>query len=166
MFSWKTKRASKLCLVCFYQSYAYQYASQWKISFQIGIYSLSQTKTNANRYRWLSMIQNLITLKTLNSLQVSPVRRLVNWCRVTHICVSKLTIICSDDGLSPDRHWAIILTNDGILLIGPVGANFREIIIKIHTFSFKTKHLKMTSVKWRPFFFRRQCIEVNISSFS
>ena len=37
--------------------------------------------------------------------------------RVTHIGVSKLTIIGSDNGLSPDRRQAIIWTNAGILLI-------------------------------------------------
>ena len=73
------------------------------------------------------------------------------WGRVTHICVSKLTIIGSDDGLSPDRHQAIMLTNAGILLIGPLGTNFSEIFIKIHAFSFKKMHLKMSSGKWRPF---------------
>ena len=37
---------------------------------------------------------------------------LTHWGRVTHICVSKLTIIGSDNGLSPDRRQAIIWTND------------------------------------------------------
>ena len=74
-----------------------------------------------------------------------------HWGRVTHICVSKLTIIGSDDGLSPDRHQAIILTNAEILLIGPLGTNFSEILIEIHAFSFKKMHLKMSSGKWRPF---------------
>ena len=46
---------------------------------------------------------------------------LTHWGRVTHICVSKLTIIGSDNGLSPDRRQAIIWTNAGLLLIGPVG---------------------------------------------
>ena len=32
---------------------------------------------------------------------------------------------------------AIIWTNDGILLIGPMGTNFSEILIEIYTFSFK-----------------------------
>ena len=36
-----------------------------------------------------------------------------------HICVSKLTIIGSDNGLSPSRRQAIIWTNAWILLIGP-----------------------------------------------
>ena len=35
-------------------------------------------------------------------------RWLTHWGRVTHICVSNLTIIGSDNGLSPDRRQAII----------------------------------------------------------
>ena len=48
-----------------------------------------------------------------------------------HIYVSKLTIIGSDNGLSPDRRRAIIWTNAGILLIGPLGTNFSEFLIEI-----------------------------------
>ena len=44
--------------------------------------------------------------------------RLTHWGRVTHICVNKLTVIGSDNGLLPDRRQAIIWTNAGILLIG------------------------------------------------
>ena len=50
---------------------------------------------------------------------------------MTHICVSKLTIIGSDNGLSPGRRQAIIWTNAGILLIWPLGTNFSEISIEI-----------------------------------
>ena len=64
-----------------------------------------------------------------------------------HICVSKLTIIGSENGLSPGRHQAIIGTNVGILLIGPLGTNFNEISIEIHEFSFKKIHFKMSSGK-------------------
>ena len=42
---------------------------------------------------------------------------LTHWSRVTHICVSDLTSIGSDNGLSPGRRQAIIRTNAGILLI-------------------------------------------------
>ena len=59
-----------------------------------------------------------------------------HWGRVTHICVGKLDIISSDNGLSPDRRQAIILTNSEILLIGILGTNFSEILIEIHIFSF------------------------------
>ena len=71
---------------------------------------------------------------------------------MTHICVSKLSIIGSDNGLAPDRRQAIIWTNAGILLIGTLGTNFNEILIEIQTFSFKNIHLKMSSGKWRPFY--------------
>ena len=78
---------------------------------------------------------------------------LTHWGRVTHICVSKLTIIGSDNGLSPGRCQAIIWTNAGVLLIGPWGTNFNETSIEFHTFSFKKIHLKLSSGKWRSFCF-------------
>ena len=78
---------------------------------------------------------------------------------MTHICVGKLTIIGSDNGLSPDRRQAIIWTNAGILSIGPLGTKFSEILIAIHVFSFKEIHLKMSSGKWRP-----SCLGLNVLS--
>ena len=76
---------------------------------------------------------------------------LTHWGQVTHICVDNLTIIGSDNGLSPGRRQAIICTNAGILLIGPLGTNFSEILIQIQTFSLRKMHLKMSSAKWRQF---------------
>ena len=73
---------------------------------------------------------------------------LTHWSRVTHLCVSDLTTIGSDNDLSPGRRQAIIWTNARILLIGPVGTIFSEILIEIHTFSFKKMYLKMSSAKW------------------
>ena len=67
-----------------------------------------------------------------------------------HICISKLTIISSEKGLSSGWHQAIIWTNAKILLTGPWGTNFSEISIAIHTFSFKKMHLKISSGKWWP----------------
>ena len=55
---------------------------------------------------------------------------LTHWGRVTHICVGKLSIIGSDNGLSPGRRQAIIWNNAGILLIGPLGTNVSEILIR------------------------------------
>ena len=82
---------------------------------------------------------------------------LTHWARVTHICVSKQIIIGSDNGMSPGRRQAIILTNDGILLIGTLGTNLSEILIEIRIFSFKKKSLKVSSGKWRPF-----CLGLNV----
>ena len=70
---------------------------------------------------------------------------LTHWGRVTHICVGKLTIIGSDNDLSPGRRQAIIWTNAGILFIEPLGTNVSEIFIGIKIFSFKKMHLKMSS---------------------
>ena len=72
---------------------------------------------------------------------------LTHWGRVMHICVGNLTIIGSDNGLSPGRRQAIIWTNAGILLIGPLATNFSEILIGIQTFSIKKMHSKMSSGK-------------------
>ena len=76
---------------------------------------------------------------------------LTHWGWVTHICVGKQTIIGSDNGLSPGWRQAIIWTNAGILLIGPLGTNFSEISIKIQIFSFTKMCLKVSSAKWCPF---------------
>ena len=77
--------------------------------------------------------------------------QLTHWGWVTHICVSNLTIIVSDNGLSPGRRQAIIWTNAGILVIRPSGTNFSEMLIEIDVFSFKKMHLKVSSAKRRPF---------------
>ena len=49
----------------------------------------------------------------------------------------QLTNTGSDNGLSPGRHQAIIWTNAGILLIGPLGTYFNVIWIEISIFSFR-----------------------------
>ena len=92
-----------------------------------------------------------------NSCFAKPSLKLTDWGRVTHICVGKLTIIGSDNGLSPGRHQPIIWTNAGILFIGPLGTDFRENFIGIQIFSLKKMHLKMSSAKWRPF-----CLGLNV----
>ena len=84
---------------------------------------------------------------------------LTHWGRVTDICVCNLTITGSDNGLSPGRRQAIIWTNAGILLIGPLGINFSEILIEIQTFSYMKMHLKMSFAKRRPF-----CLGLNVLS--
>ena len=77
---------------------------------------------------------------------------------MTHICVNEPTIIGSDNGLLPGCCQAIIWTNAEILLIGPLGTNFSEILIEIYTFSFKKMHMKMLSGKWWP-----SCHGLNVS---
>ena len=80
-----------------------------------------------------------------------------HWGRVTQICVSKQLIIGSDNGLSPGRRQAVIWTNAGTFLIGPLGTNFSEILIEVHTFSFTKMHLETSTAKRRPF-----CLGLNV----
>ena len=76
---------------------------------------------------------------------------------MTHICVSKLTIIGSDNGLLPVRHQAIIWTNAVSLSTGPLGTNFSQIVLEIKTFAFTKMCLKMSSGKCRTF-----CLGLNV----
>ena len=78
---------------------------------------------------------------------------LTHWGRVTNICVSKLTSIGSDNGLSPGPCQAIIWTNAGIVLFGHLGTNFDEIVTKIIHFYLIKCILEMPSREWRPFRF-------------
>ena len=82
---------------------------------------------------------------------------LTHWGRVKHICVCKLTIIGSDNGLAPGRRQAITWANVGIFWIGPLGTNFSDMLIEIHIFLFKKIHLEMSFGKWRPF-----CLDLNV----
>ena len=74
---------------------------------------------------------------------------ITHWGREMHICVGRITVSGSDNGLSPGRYQAIFWTNAGILVIRPLGTNLGEIVIEIGTFLFKKMHLKMSSGKWR-----------------
>ena len=111
---------------------AWKYLIKWRMSQdQSGKFSFKMSRLN---------------LSPLQCHQFcSGIHMLTHWGRVMHICVSKLTIIGSDNVLSPDRHQAIIWNNAGILLIGPLGTNFNEILVNIHIISFKKIHLKMSS---------------------
>ena len=82
-------------------------------------------------------------LHSVIGLWFSTSRRICEW------RISTLTTTGSDDGLSPARRQAIIWTDAWILLILPLGTNFSDILIEIHTFSFKKMHLKMSSGKRR-----------------
>ena len=81
------------------------------------------------------------------------------------ICVSNLTIIGSDNGLSPGRRQAITWTNAGLLLITPWGTNFSEILIGILTSSFKKMRLKVSSANRQPFYLGLNVLTLQVLSF-
>ena len=64
-----------------------------------------------------------------------PCTYLYHWGQLTHLCVSKQTIISSNNGFLPGWRQAIIWTNTGMLLLEPVGTEFSGNLIGIHTFS-------------------------------
>ena len=94
---------------------------------------------------------NWLTYRCLSYPTFCTADTLTHWGRVTHICVSELTVIGSDNGLSPCRRQAIIWTNAEILLIWTLGTNFSEILGEINSFSLSKMHFKMSSAKWRLF---------------
>ena len=71
---------------------------------------------------------------------------LTHWGRETHICVAKLTIIGSENGLSPGRRQSIVWTNAGILLIRTLGTNLSEILEN----AFENVTCEMVSIWFRP----------------
>ena len=109
--------------------------------------------------RWVQFVDTVICVtNTMDYTEpITSKVALTHWRRATHICDGKLITIGSDNGLSPGRRQAIIRTIAGILLIGPLGTNFSEILVGIQAFSFKIMHLKMSSAKWR-----RSCLGLNV----
>ena len=138
---------------------AWNYSALIRVYFMVKILCPTQCLAGVEEEFHFSLRFGKFHLNPLNFMQwnIQWCSNLTHWGRVTHICVGKLNIIGSDNGLSPERRQAIIWTNTGILLIGPLGTNFSEIFIEIHTFSLKKIRLKMSSSKWRPF-----CLGLNV----
>ena len=87
-------------------------------------------------------------------LQIGDINLLTHWGRVMHICMSKLNIIGSDNGLSPARYQAIIWTNDVLLSPRPYGMKF---YLKFKGFHSRKYIWKCRLRKWRPF-----CLGLNV----
>ena len=74
------------------------------------------TQTNAKKLKYLQMAVVWFRFQCVkNSLRPSDAYYI--------ICVTKITIIGSDNGLSPERRHSIIRTNAKILLIWPMHGN-------------------------------------------
>ena len=91
---------------------------------------------------------------TTLSVEPLPYGRHKEWCMY---CNDKLFVNCACNSF-----W----THAGILLIGPLGTNFSEILIEIHILSFKKMHLKMSAGKWRPFCLGLYVLNTQITSFN
>ena len=141
---------------------AYRWGSSLVCTWHTALHCLNVTCDLSGLWTWLQKSQgienrtcDILCFKGKNRTGIPftnmVITHLTHWGRVTHICVSKLAIIGSDNGLSPGRRPAIIWTNAGILSIRTLGTNFSQILGKIHSFSFKEMHFKMSSAKGRLF---------------
>ena len=117
--------------------------------------SLLSCRNTQTIHHWTFNFKVCGNIKEMFSKQTHQFHYLTHWGRVTHICVSKLTSVGSDNGLLPGRHQAIIWTNAGTLLIGLLGSNFSENpYIFIQENAFENGIWKMTSILTRP-----QCVK-------
>ena len=87
---------------------------------------------------------------------------LTHWGRMTHICVSQLITIVSDNGLSPDRRQAIIRKKWWNIVIWTRGKKFqwnlnRNFYIFIQENAFENVVWKMATILSRP-----QCVKNKI----
>ena len=146
-----SRQKAKRCSVCSRVSTGYREGSVVTSHECRGVSNYLQPDRLFNRLFRIRKYQHFPLLAPREGSLLAKRSILTHWGRVTHICVSKLTIIGSDNGLSPERRQAIIWTNAGILLIGTLGTNFSEILIEIIIFSVNKMHLKMSSGNWRPF---------------
>ena len=90
---------------------------------------IQDNNINSIYLQWEIITTTFIDLRTCIDVYTQQrwlIHGLTHWGRVTHICVRKLATIGSDNGLSPGRRQAIIYTNAGILLTGPLRTNFNE----------------------------------------
>ena len=116
---------------------------EWRHCNDIFIYLFSE-QALMNGWTTVWQVSLPYSLKLIRIL-----RMLTHWGRVTHICVSKLTII----GSAPSHylnHWRYIVNKT-------LRKNFGEISIKIHIFSPMKTHLKVSSAKHWPF-----CLGLNV----
>ena len=116
-----------MCLTQIQQKY-YVYIY---IYMYICIYNIGSVLTDGSLCKVFAILKTWNPIAWLNIVvkfhaNMFPWVQLTHWGRVSHICVGKLTIIGSANGLSPGRRQAIIWTNAGILLIGPLRTNLES----------------------------------------
>ena len=147
---WLSKQSIRRCFETPSRSLRRHFNMQYR-------WSLNRTEHNKWFYCALCFCGCIMLCFSCWVSRIDLLTYVTHWGRVTHICVGNLTNIASDNGLSPERRQAIIWTNAGMMLIGPLGTNFSEILIEIQTFSLKKMRLKVSSAKWRPF-----CLGLNV----
>ena len=97
-------------------------------------------------YSGFSLFWRYGTSEELSACCALSCSLLTHWCWMTHICISKIIIIGSDNGLSPSHYlnqcWNIVNWNIGNKLQWNCNRNQYIFIPEMH--------LKMSFVKWLP----------------
>ena len=83
-----------------------------------------------------------------------------------HICVSKLTIIGSDNGLSPGRRQAIIWTNAEMLLIQTLERNFCETLSEIQYIFIQENTSENVICEMAAILSQPQCVKTWMSNYN
>ena len=83
-----------------------------------------------------------------------------------HICVSKLTIIGSDNGLWPGRRQAIIWTNAEILLIRTLERNFCETLSEIQYIFIQENTFENVICEMATILSQPQCVKTWMSNYN
>ena len=84
---------------------------------------------------------------------------LTHWGRVTHICIGKLTILGSDNGLLPGWRQAIIWTNAVFLSTGPLRTYFSEYLSKNTTIFIEENAHESVACEMASILSRPQCVK-------
>ena len=82
---------------------------------RVDVLKLDISRESVKKLQKMQMWHKFYVSKQFTTTHVG----LTHWGQVTHISVSKLTCIGSNNGMSPGRRQAIIWTNAGISLIRP-----------------------------------------------
>ena len=136
-------------------------SSKYPLKWNYGIfYSPVIVSTISTHKNWIKTVTNLINKISYTRVQFfiwfnsSNMGWTLTQCgRVKHISMGNLG-------------QAIIWTNAGILLDGPWGTNFSEILSKIYTYLLKKMYLKMLFGKWRRFWLSLHVLNRHYDMFS
>ena len=114
---------------------------------------------NISYFRWSHFVMIIIIDIELAHFVASTLTSLTRWGRVTHICVSRLTIIGSYTVCRMVGAMPFSQTNATILLIRTLWAYSSEILSEINAFlfTFNKMHMKTSCAKWRSF-----CLGLNV----
>ena len=166
---------------CLHNSYLQPSTDVEEVTTPVFLWQIMMTSSNGNifrvtgplcgeftSHRWIPLLCETISTRSLiadgigvliligreMNRQLYAFFVLIHWGRVTHICVSKLTVVGSDNGLPPGRRQAIVWTNAEILLIGPSGTCFRNLNRNSYVFIQENAFCKMAAICFWP-----QCVK-------